>query len=100
MKLIGLFLWQPEDITSVSSIKLAVKYAQRGEVESEDYREGAPESKSGPFRKGIEGLQGWQVVFLVSSLSFIYLTAVSFIELSSDPAICSHHAALYDTLLE
>jgi hypothetical protein len=36
--------------------------------EYERYHKGAPEPKSGRFRKGIEGLRGWHVLF--SRLSY------------------------------
>lgn len=92
--------YQSEDVTSLLSIKFAQKWAQLRDVESmravarahqnrdlaafeqalRDYREGT----WSPFPCPITPFLTW---FLTS-------------ELSSDPTIRSHLAALYDTLLE
>ena len=49
------------------------------------YREGASESKSksGRYRKGIERLRGWHVLFLSPFVLFIHLTVILCIEISS-----------------
>ncbi|KAG6843917.1 hypothetical protein H0H87_011706 [Tephrocybe sp. NHM501043] len=73
-------VWQPEDVTSLLSIKLALKYAQLREVES--MRAIAQAHQARNLKDFEDVLREYKN------------------ELSSDPTIRSHLAALYDTLLE
>ncbi|KAG6873411.1 hypothetical protein C0995_015836 [Termitomyces sp. Mi166 len=71
---------QPEDVTSLLSIKLALKYAQLREVESMRAIALAHQARNlADFERVLKEYKD---------------------ELSSDPTIRSHLAALYDTLLE
>ncbi|KAG8893789.1 26S proteasome regulatory subunit rpn6, partial [Tulasnella sp. 408] len=100
MLLCKIMLNLPEDVTSLLQIKLAARYVQLREVDSmravarahqnrnlaefeqalKDYREG------GCYPPAVTG--------------YAQLTAVTKPELSTDPTIRTHLAALYDTLLE
>ena len=74
------FALQPEDVTSLLSIKLALRYAQLREVESMRAVARAHQNRNlAEFEKALRDYRD---------------------ELSSDPTIRSHLAALYDTLLE
>ncbi|KAF8644776.1 hypothetical protein AX16_008282 [Volvariella volvacea WC 439] len=80
MLLCKVMLNLPEDVTSLLTIKLAVKYAQLREVESMRAIARAHQARNlAEFEKALRDYQH---------------------ELSSDPTIRSHLAALYDTLLE
>ncbi|KAF9047153.1 PCI-domain-containing protein [Hymenopellis radicata] len=80
MLLCKVMLNLPEDVTSLLSIKLAVKYAQLREVESIRAVARAHQDRNlADFQKALRDYKD---------------------ELSSDPTIRSHLAALYDTLLE
>ncbi|KAF8056689.1 PCI-domain-containing protein [Lyophyllum atratum] len=80
MLLCKVMLNQPEDVTSLLTIKLAVKYAQLREVESMRAIALAHQARNlADFEKALREYKD---------------------ELSSDPTIRSHLAALYDTLLE
>jgi len=71
---------QPEDVNSLLSIKLALKYAQLRDVES--MRAVARAHQTRDLAAFEQTLRDYRE------------------ELSSDPTIRSHLAALYDTLLE
>jgi 26S proteasome regulatory subunit N6 len=75
-----LLLCQPEDVNSLLSIKLALKYAQLRDVES--MRAVARAHQTRDLAAFEQTLRDYRE------------------ELSSDPTIRSHLAALYDTLLE
>ncbi|KAF7974169.1 hypothetical protein HWV62_13295 [Athelia sp. TMB] len=80
MLLCKVMLNLPEDVTSLLSIKLVVKYAQMREVESMRAIARAHQNRNlSDFEKALRDYKE---------------------ELSSDPTIRSHLAALYDTLLE
>ncbi|KAH7924740.1 PCI-domain-containing protein [Leucogyrophana mollusca] len=80
MLLCKMMLNLPEDVTSLLSIKLAVKYAQLREIESMRAIALAHQNRNlAEFEKALRDYKD---------------------ELSSDPTIRSHLAALYDTLLE
>jgi 26S proteasome regulatory subunit N6 len=80
MLLCKVMLNLPEDVTSLLSIKLALKYAQLREVESMRAIARAHQNRNlADFEKALRDYQE---------------------ELSSDVTIRSHLAALYDTLLE
>ena len=80
MLLCKIMLNLPEDVTSLLSIKLALKYAQLKEVESMRAVARAHQNRNlAEFEKALRDYRD---------------------ELSSDPTIRSHLAALYDTLLE
>jgi 26S proteasome regulatory subunit N6 len=80
MLLCKVMLNLPEDVTSLLSIKLALKYAQMREVESMRAIARAHQNRNlADFEKALRDYRE---------------------ELSSDPTIRSHLAALYDTLLE
>ncbi|KAG5635823.1 hypothetical protein H0H81_010010 [Sphagnurus paluster] len=80
MLLCKVMLNLPEDVTSLLTIKLAVKYAQLREVESMRAIAQAHQARNlADFEKVLREYKN---------------------ELSSDPTIRSHLAALYDTLLE
>ncbi|SJL03867.1 probable 26S proteasome non-atpase regulatory subunit Rpn6 [Armillaria ostoyae] len=80
MLLCKVMLNLPEDVTALLSIKLAVKYAQLKEVESMRAVARAHQDRNlADFEKALRDYKD---------------------ELSSDPTIRSHLAALYDTLLE
>ncbi|KII89171.1 hypothetical protein PLICRDRAFT_53638 [Plicaturopsis crispa FD-325 SS-3] len=80
MLLCKVMLNLPEDVTSLLSIKLALKYAQLREVESMRAIARAHQNRNlADFEKALRDYRE---------------------ELSSDPTIRSHLAALYDTLLE
>ncbi|KAG6831475.1 hypothetical protein H0H92_010384 [Tricholoma furcatifolium] len=80
MLLCKVMLNLPEDVTSLLTIKLAVKYAQLREVESMRAIALAHQARNlADFEKVLKEYK---------------------VELSSDPTIRSHLAALYDTLLE
>jgi 26S proteasome regulatory subunit N6 len=80
MLLCKIMLNLPEDVTSLLSLKLAVKYAQLRSIESMRAVARAHQNRSLiDFEKALRDYQA---------------------ELSSDPTIRSHLAALYDTLLE
>ncbi|EIN06974.1 PCI-domain-containing protein, partial [Punctularia strigosozonata HHB-11173 SS5] len=80
MLLCKVMLNLPEDVTSLLSIKLAAKYAQLREVESMRAIARAHQNRDlADFEKALRDYRD---------------------ELSSDPTIRSHLAALYDTLLE
>ncbi|KAF8633522.1 hypothetical protein AX17_004428 [Amanita inopinata Kibby_2008] len=80
MLLCKVMLNLPEDVTSLLSIKLAVKYSQMREVESMRAIARAHQGRNlAEFEKTLKDYKD---------------------ELSSDPTIRSHLAALYDTLLE
>ncbi|KIM74391.1 hypothetical protein PILCRDRAFT_80113 [Piloderma croceum F 1598] len=90
MLLCKIMLNLPEDVTSLLSIKLAVKYAQLREVESMRAIARAHQNRNlADFEKALRDYKDGKSFF--SHLSY---------ELSSDPTIRSHLAALYDTLLE
>ena len=76
----GFPLHQPEDVNSLLSIKLALKYAQLRDVES--MRAVARAHQTRDLAAFEQTLRDYRE------------------ELSSDPTIRSHLAALYDTLLE
>ncbi|KAG2112357.1 uncharacterized protein F5147DRAFT_572502, partial [Suillus discolor] len=79
MPLCKVMLNMPEDVTSLLSMKLAVKYAQLHEIESMCAIALAHQNQNlSDFEKAL-----WDYKH----------------ELLSDPTICSHLAALYDTLL-
>jgi len=70
----------PEDVNSLLSIKLAIRYAQLREIESMRAIARAHQGRNlADFEKALKDYKE---------------------ELSSDPTIRSHLAALYDTLLE
>lgn len=80
MLLCKVMLNLPEDVNSLLSIKLAAKYAQLRDVESMRAIARAHQERNlGAFEKALRDYKD---------------------ELSSDPTIRSHLAALYDTLLE
>ncbi|KIY71871.1 PCI-domain-containing protein [Cylindrobasidium torrendii FP15055 ss-10] len=80
MLLCKVMLNLPEDVTSLLSLKLAVKYAHLREVESMRAVARAHQERNlADFQKTLRDYKD---------------------ELSSDPTIRSHLAALYDTLLE
>ncbi|KAF9010687.1 PCI domain-containing protein [Cyathus striatus] len=80
MLLCKVMLNLPEDVTSLLTIKLAAKYAQLREVESMRAIARAHQERNlAEFEKALRDYRE---------------------ELSSDPTIRSHLAALYDTLLE
>lgn len=80
MLLCKVMLNMPEDVTSLLSIKLAVKYAQLREIESMRTIALAHQNRNlSDFEKALRDYKH---------------------ELSSDPTIRSHLAALYDTLLQ
>ncbi|EPQ57700.1 PCI-domain-containing protein [Gloeophyllum trabeum ATCC 11539] len=80
MLLCKVMLNLPDDVTSLLSIKLAAKYAQLREVESMRAVARAHQNRNlADFEKALRDYRD---------------------ELSSDPTIRSHLAALYDTLLE
>ncbi|EJD53337.1 proteasome regulatory particle subunit [Auricularia subglabra TFB-10046 SS5] len=80
MLLCKIMLNLPEDVTSLLSIKLALRYAQLREVESMRAVARAHQNRNlAEFEKALRDYRD---------------------ELSSDPTIRSHLAALYDTLLE
>ncbi|TFK37087.1 PCI domain-containing protein [Crucibulum laeve] len=80
MLLCKVMLNLPEDVTSLLTIKLALKYAQLREVESMRAIARAHQDRNlADFEKALRDYKD---------------------ELSSDPTIRSHLAALYDTLLE
>jgi len=80
MLLCKVMLNLPEDVTSLLSIKLALKYAQLREVESMRAIARAHQNRNlADFEKALRDYRE---------------------ELSSDPTIRSHLSALYDTLLE
>ncbi|KAA1479492.1 proteasome regulatory particle subunit [Dentipellis sp. KUC8613] len=80
MLLCKIMLNLPEDVTSLLSIKFAIKYAQLREVESMRAIARAHQNRNlADFEKALRDYRE---------------------ELSSDPTIRSHLAALYDTLLE
>ncbi|EIM89539.1 PCI-domain-containing protein [Stereum hirsutum FP-91666 SS1] len=80
MLLCKVMLNLPEDVTSLLSIKLALKYAQLRDVESMRAVARAHQNRDlADFEKALRDYRE---------------------ELSSDPTIRSHLAALYDTLLE
>ncbi|KAH7107706.1 proteasome regulatory particle subunit [Auriculariales sp. MPI-PUGE-AT-0066] len=80
MLLCKIMLNLPEDVTSLLSIKLALRYAQLKEVESMRAVARAHQNRNlAEFEKALRDYRE---------------------ELSSDPTIRSHLAALYDTLLE
>ncbi|KAF8586236.1 PCI-domain-containing protein [Ramaria rubella] len=80
MLLCKIMLNLPEDLPSLLSIKLAVRYAQLREVESMRAVARAHQNRNlAEFERALRDYQN---------------------ELSSDPTIRSHLAALYDTLLE
>ncbi|OCH93450.1 PCI-domain-containing protein [Obba rivulosa] len=80
MLLCKVMLNLPEDVTSLMSIKLAVKYAQLRDVESMRAVARAHQKRNlADFEKALKDYQQ---------------------ELSSDPTIRTHLSALYDTLLE
>lgn len=80
MLLCKVMLNLPEDVTSLLSIKLALKYAQLRDVESMRAIARAHQKRNlADFEKALKDYQQ---------------------ELSSDPTIRTHLAALYDTLLE
>jgi 26S proteasome regulatory subunit N6 len=80
MLLCKVMLNMPEDVTSLLSIKLAVKYAQLREIESMRTIALAHQNRNlSDFEKALRDYKD---------------------ELSSDPTIRSHLAALYDTLLQ
>ncbi|KAG0701693.1 proteasome regulatory particle subunit [Suillus ampliporus] len=80
MLLCKVMLNMPEDVTSLLSIKLAVKYAQLREIESMRAIALAHQNRNlADFEKALRDYKH---------------------ELSSDPTIRSHLAALYDTLLQ
>ncbi|KAG2121942.1 proteasome regulatory particle subunit [Suillus clintonianus] len=80
MLLCKVMLNMPEDVTSLLSIKLAVKYAQLREIESMRAIALAHQNRNlADFEKALRDFKH---------------------ELSSDPTIRSHLAALYDTLLQ
>ncbi|KAF5376698.1 hypothetical protein D9615_007861 [Tricholomella constricta] len=80
MLLCKVMLNLPEDVTSLLSIKLALKYAQMRDVESMRAIARAHQERNlADFEKALRDYRD---------------------ELSSDPTIRSHLAALYDTLLE
>ena len=78
------------------SLKLAVKYSQLREVESMRAIARAHQERNlADFEKALRDYkEGKYVVSFCSTTPDIHL------ELSSDPTIRSHLAALYDTLLE
>ncbi|KAG2337230.1 PCI-domain-containing protein [Suillus weaverae] len=89
MLLCKVMLNMPEDVTSLLSIKLAVKYAQLREIESMRAIALAHQNRNlADFEKALRDYKH-------GMLCFIYTT-----QLSSDPTIRSHLAALYDTLLQ
>ncbi|KAG8935613.1 26S proteasome regulatory subunit rpn6 [Tulasnella sp. 419] len=80
MLLCKIMLNLPEDVTSLLQIKLALRYAQLREVESMRAVARAHQNRNlAEFEKALKDYRE---------------------ELSSDPTIRSHLAALYDTLLE
>ncbi|KAI0929288.1 hypothetical protein AcW1_006271 [Taiwanofungus camphoratus] len=80
MLLCKVMLNLPEDVTSLLSIKLALKYAQLRDVESMRAIARAHQKRNlADFEKALKDYQQ---------------------ELSSDPTIRTHLSALYDTLLE
>ncbi|KAF9643432.1 PCI-domain-containing protein [Thelephora ganbajun] len=80
MLLCKVMLNLPEDVNALLSIKLAIKYAQLREVESMRAVAKAHQNRNlAEFEKALRDYRD---------------------ELSSDPTIRSHLAALYDTLLE
>lgn len=90
---------QPEDLPSLLSIKLAVRYAQLREVESMRAVARAHQNRNlAEFERALRDYREG----LLSVSSFISSPPSHFLgaELSSDPTIRSHLAALYDTLLE
>jgi 26S proteasome regulatory subunit N6 len=84
-------------VTSLLSIKLAVKYAQLREIESMRAIALAHQNRNlADFEKALRDYKHgtW------FSLCLSYLLPTRHTELSSDPTIRSHLAALYDTLLQ
>jgi 26S proteasome regulatory subunit N6 len=107
---------KPEDVNSLLTIKLALKYANMRDVESMRAIARAHQGRNlADFEKALRDYRDGKsfplfflrllFLFLRSSLLFcstrpIFNHPLSFTELSSDPTIRSHLAALYDTLLE
>ncbi|KAG1738288.1 proteasome regulatory particle subunit [Suillus occidentalis] len=91
MLLCKVMLNMPEDVTSLLSIKLAVKYAQLREIESMRAIALAHQNRNlADFEKALRDYKH----------GILLLTCHCYTELSSDPTIRSHLAALYDTLLQ
>ncbi|KXN80828.1 putative 26S proteasome regulatory subunit rpn6 [Leucoagaricus sp. SymC.cos] len=89
MLLCKVMLNLPEDVTSLLTDKLAVKYVHLRDVESmQAIARAHKNGTSQTLRR------------LCSTTSMVPLTLYLVPELSSNPAIRSHLAALYDTLLE
>ena len=91
---------QPEDVNSLLTIKLALKYAQLRDVESMRAIARAHQNRNlADFEKALRDYKaGLNIFFLI--VFFFEIPNFRFKELSSDPTIRSHLAALYDTLLE
>ena len=84
-------------MTSLLSIKLAVKYAQLREIETMQAIALAHQNRNlANFKKA---LRDYKHGTWFSSCLY-YLLPTRHTELSSDPTIRSHLAALYDTLLQ
>ncbi|KAI6043342.1 proteasome regulatory particle subunit [Pisolithus marmoratus] len=84
-----MLLCKPEDVTALLSIKLAVKYAQLREIECMRAIALAHQHRNlAEFEKVLRDYKD------------AHLRPSDRAELSSDPTIRSHLAALYDTLLE
>lgn len=87
-------------MTSLLSIKLALKYAQLRDVESMRAVARAHQNRDlADFEKALRDYREGQLTRSFSSL-VLDIDLVANAELSSDPTIRSHLAALYDTLLE
>jgi 26S proteasome regulatory subunit N6 len=85
-------------VTSLLSIKLVLKYAQLREVESMRAIARAHQNRNlADFEKALREYKDGMRVFRMSRRSYMTMPSP---ELSLDPTIRSHLAALYDNLLE
>ena len=93
---------QPEDVTSLLSIKLASKYAQLRDVESMRAIARAHQKRNlADFEKALKDYQQGTMVRVSSEPACAKPRSVRRLpELSSDTTIRTHLSALYDTLLE
>ncbi|KAK1227278.1 26S proteasome regulatory subunit rpn6 [Marasmius sp. AFHP31] len=98
MLLCKVMLNLPEDVTSLLSIKLAVKYVQLREVESMRAVARAHQDRNlADFEKALKEYKNGEYLAIAElDHSLRYLS----IELSSDPTIRSHLSDLYDALLQ
>jgi hypothetical protein len=90
--------YQPEDVTSLLPIKLAVKYAQLRESESMHTIALAHQNRNlSDFEKALRDYKHGMSCSICTSRCWLVIATQ---DLSSDPTIRSHLAALYDTLLQ